>query len=159
VSQDEKERRAEELIDDWIEGRLDLNDVAWPAQGESREQDVLRLFLAAHRASPPEMSSQEAERVFDRVRSKLLAQGSGSSRPARHWLMWAAGIAALAAGFAAWSTWRFADHTGPAGAGVHRVTVKEVRFESLHNGKVVRFEMQVYRTQQERKEVLHVPTP
>jgi hypothetical protein len=94
---------------------------------EPGDAELLRLLAAARRAPEPEMSEAEAEGILARVRARAAARAG--------WWKWAAAAVLVAAvGLLAWS------HRRPA-----PVLVKDVFFESVHDGKVVHFEMQVYR--------------
>jgi hypothetical protein len=159
MSQNEHETKMQSLIEAWIEERIRIEEVEPPPDGESRSAELLVLLTAARHARAPQMSDSEAERVFEHVRSRIRFRGARTMMPSWTWLRWAAASIAIAGGLAAWA---YRPGRGPTTQAVEggRLLLKEVLFESVQKGKVVRFEMQVYRTTiQKAKEAPRGQTP
>jgi hypothetical protein len=103
-------------------------------------KDLDMLLEAARRASDVGMTEEDSAIVWERVRRGR----PGGAQQAR----FAAIAAALLAAAAGILSMRRAAPVA---------IIKEIRFESVHEGKAVRFEMTVYREETEEKR--DVPTP
>ncbi len=160
MSDADQKRMADRLIEAWIEGRVELEELAALAAGEGPDAELLELLAAARHAAAPAISDREAEEALERVRSRVRAQRARWAVTPGVWLT-AAAITVLAAGLAVWSSRRPAPGQATQMLGEKQeVPVKEVFFESVRDGKVVRFQMQVYGAIATKgKEVPHAPTP
>jgi hypothetical protein len=137
----QESKHAEEAIDvleDWAADRSALDEAA----GEEADP-LVSLFVRA-RGARVELTDQEAANVLAAVRRGLGA--SGASGGARRWTVWAAAAAVLLALAASLQGVRPRSRPGPP-----REVVKQVSFEAEHEGRVVRFEMVLHRTERKEK--------
>jgi hypothetical protein len=96
---------------------------------------ALRELLAAARRGRTGLSEEASRELLDRVVGATRARPSRNASPMR----WVAGLAAALSLVAVlWPRERTATTVG--------VVVKEVFFESVHEGEVARLEMTLYRT-------------
>jgi len=146
MSHEQHRTEAHRAIDDWIEERTALEDLAALPHGDSADRELLRLLAAEQQTSTPDMSPRDGQQVLDRVRSQILAERAASAAARGRWLAGAAAVAVLTLGLAVWSGPR-APRAAQATPRPRGTAIKQVRFESVHNGKRVRFEMDVSKTQ------------
>ena len=134
-------------IEAWIRERESLHPEAGSRPGDPRDQELLALLVEASQVRPREVSEQEAAELLERIRSRA---GGKSTRPTtrRDSLLAAAAVlSGLAVGLAMLprsNGLATAASTGtPAQPRIE--TVKRMSFESIHQGKVVRFQLELTR--------------
>jgi hypothetical protein len=132
----ERETPSDESIADWFEERADLDSLRLPSKAAPQDQQLLKL-LSAGRYKPAEMSESDAAQLLVRIQSRI------HTRRVRAVLSVTAAAVAVALALVStmWLNPPGSDRGQPA-------PIKHVLFETQHVGKVVRFEMQVYRSQQ-----------
>jgi len=137
MSEEDLEQRADARIHAWV-------NEAGPLQGA--DDPLLDLLAKAQRAAGTPLPADESAKLWERVRSRTIARPAGRRPRTLRWI--AAALAAVALGLylAGLSSAPSPPGRGDAPPGT---LVKELRFESVQQGKVVRLEMSLYRTEEE----------
>jgi hypothetical protein len=161
MSDNERDKIAARLIENWIDEKQELEDTNQSADAATiGEDELLRLLSAAQRSPMPEMTDFEAHQMLERARSRM--RPNNARRSAISYIITGRRLAITAAALLAFllmgSVLRMTMSSRPTPESVPGVVMKEVLYESEHAGKVVRFEMTIYRTKQNQKEASHVPS-
>lgn len=146
MSRDEEKVAFDPRLEDWISEREGPGEGLEPGPADPRDRELMALLGEASRARSREMSDEEAIAVLSRVRSRIAEQGRRLGwRDAL--LAMAAVLAGLALGLSTLPrSHSIASETGAAGPAVPETeTIKSVSFESIHEGKIVRFQLELMR--------------
>lgn len=130
---------ANNLIQEWIEERVDDRELEQLQHGHA--DPVVRLFAAAvsdRRSLEPDAS----ERLLARILASGRSERTSALFPAVSWRLAVSALAAGAAIAAMAGALLRTPRPGRPG-----VLVKEVVFETEHDGKKVSFELRLYRTE------------
>jgi len=145
MSRDDDCRTASGAIEDWIQNDTPLPDAWPPLESDDRTDWLLRLLAGARRASTS-LTSQESERLREEIGSRLVSDASAPGRWARpmRWLVWATAAGLLLA--SAVGLRRDVPGSSAPAAGAAGKLVKELFIESMRDGKTLRLEVLVYRS-------------
>ncbi len=141
MNEKDEKLAAERALEAWVEEK-GLLEASGP------EDALVELLRTAHEGGQ-DLSDAEAAGILRRVHDRASTQRVRRVRP---WLAWAAAAAAVLAAA------KLSHRTAPPPPEAQLEVVKEVFFESVTDGKVVRFALTIYRPV-ERKEQKDVPKP
>lgn len=138
MSRNNTENPIDPLLADWIEEREtgDAEAARLPA-----DRELLELFSDVQGAAPDKMSEVEARNTLAAVQRRAAAASASPHRTRNALLAVAAALAGLAIGLAALAPPGPGDDGGPTASDI----IKKVSFESTHEGKVVRFQLELTR--------------
>jgi hypothetical protein len=138
-----REHKAEPLdprLQAWIDENADLGATSEAAWTDPKDAGLLSLLEAAVREPPREMSGEEGAALLSRIRT-----GYGKRSVVASLRDAVIGVAAvlfgLALGLTALSRFAPVHQEHPAAASVE--IIKQVSFESIHEGKVVHFQLEL----------------
>jgi hypothetical protein len=136
------------LLQQWAADELAAGDlVSSGALDGQPDANLLRLLATR----PPDMTEEEARRVFARVQSGLRA---APGRTGFHLLRWAAVAASTLLVLGLYSFYRHPLSSPPTQHPAPQVLVKSVFFHTAHDGRVVTFRLSLYKSQ----EPAHAPS-
>ena len=128
----------------WISQKVQPETGAGAEPVDERDRELLALLDAAAQGFRQEMSAEDAVSVLHRVRAEIHEERGRALGRRGVWLSLAAALFGVALGVAALS--RFRSTTAPPGeVATESRTIKRVSFESTHEGKVVRFQLELTR--------------
>jgi hypothetical protein len=140
MSRNSTENPIDPLLAGWIEERETGDpEVASPLLAADRE--LLELFSEVRTAAPDKMSEAEARNTLAAVRRRAAAASASSLHTRNGVLAMAAVLAGLAIGLASLAP---REPGGNPSATANKI-IKKVSFESTHEGKVVRFQLELAR--------------
>lgn len=138
MNQDSAENPIDPLLAAWIDGR-ETGDAVAVEPFLAADRELLELFSDAQGAALEKMSEAEAQNTLAAVRRRVAAASTSSLRTRHAVLAMAAVLAGLAIGLASLAP------PGPGGDRGANEVIKKVSFESTHEGKVVRFQLELTR--------------